>query len=140
MARRIPLISLFAADAISVTGNVLALIAIPWFVLEQSGSAALTGIVAFFTTLATVVASFFGGMGVAIYAVGWLLLPDEEKETSILQDLINKQRSQSSSWTSAEPREVPGDYAPSRPYDQQVRSEPVDVPPARPTTGGEPKP
>jgi MFS family permease len=61
MARRVPLIALFLSDGISVTGNVLALIAIPWFVLEQSGSAALTGIVAFFTTLATVVASFFGG-------------------------------------------------------------------------------
>ena len=61
MARRIPLIALFTSEAISVTGNVMALIAIPWFVLEQSGSAALTGIVAFFTTLATVVASFFGG-------------------------------------------------------------------------------
>jgi MFS family permease len=61
MARRVPLIALFLSEAISVTGNVMALIAIPWFVLEQSGSAALTGIVAFFTTLATVVASFFGG-------------------------------------------------------------------------------
>ncbi|HEY7599546.1 MAG TPA: MFS transporter, partial [Candidatus Limnocylindrales bacterium] len=61
MTRRVPLLALFGADAISVTGNVLALVAIPWFVLEQSGSAALTGIVAFFTTLATVLASFFGG-------------------------------------------------------------------------------
>ena len=61
MARRVPLIALYLSDAISVTGNVLALVAIPWFVLEQSGSAALTGIVAFFTTLATVLASFFGG-------------------------------------------------------------------------------
>jgi MFS family permease len=61
MARRTPLFALYLADAISVTGNVLALVAIPWFVLEQSGSAALTGIVAFFTTLATVLASFFGG-------------------------------------------------------------------------------
>jgi MFS family permease len=61
MARRIPLLALYAADAVSVTGNVLTLIAIPWFVLELTGSAAITGIVAFFTALAAVVASFFGG-------------------------------------------------------------------------------
>jgi MFS family permease len=61
MSRRLPLLSLLAADAISVTGNVLAMVAIPWFVLETTDSAALTGVVAFFTALATVVASFFGG-------------------------------------------------------------------------------
>ena len=61
MSRRLPLLSLFAADAISVTGNVLAMVAIPWFVLETTDSAAMTGLVAFFTAGATVVASFFGG-------------------------------------------------------------------------------
>jgi MFS family permease len=61
MSRRLPLLSLFAADAISVTGNVLAMVAIPWFVLETTDSAAMTGLVAFFTAAATVVASFFGG-------------------------------------------------------------------------------
>ena len=39
----------------------MALVAIPWFVLELTGSAALTGIVAFFSTLAAVIAAFFGG-------------------------------------------------------------------------------
>ena len=61
MARRVPLLALYAADAVSVTGNMLTLIAIPWFVLELTGSAAVTGVVAFFTALAAVVASFFGG-------------------------------------------------------------------------------
>jgi MFS family permease len=62
MARkRLPLLGLYAADAISVTGNIMALIALPWFVLELTGSAALTGIAAFFSTLAAVVAAFFGG-------------------------------------------------------------------------------
>ncbi|HEX6127635.1 MAG TPA: MFS transporter [Candidatus Limnocylindria bacterium] len=61
MSRRLPLLALFAADAISVTGNVLAMVAIPWFVLETTDSAAMTGVVAFFTAGATVVASFFGG-------------------------------------------------------------------------------
>ncbi len=59
--RRLPLIALFAADAISVTGNVLALVAVPWFVLELTGSAALTGITAFFSALASLLAAFFGG-------------------------------------------------------------------------------
>ncbi|HEY8135427.1 MAG TPA: MFS transporter [Candidatus Limnocylindrales bacterium] len=61
MARRLPLLALYSADAISVTGNVMALVAIPWFVLELTGSAALTGVAAFFSTLAAVVAAFFGG-------------------------------------------------------------------------------
>jgi MFS family permease len=39
----------------------MALVAIPWFVLELTGSAALTGVAAFFSTLAAVVAAFFGG-------------------------------------------------------------------------------
>ncbi|HYI22554.1 MAG TPA: MFS transporter [Candidatus Limnocylindrales bacterium] len=59
--RRLPLLALFAADAISVTGNVLALVAVPWFVLELTGSAALTGITAFFSALASLLAAFFGG-------------------------------------------------------------------------------
>lgn len=61
MKKRVPLLALWTSAAISMTGNVLALVAIPWFVLDLTGSAALTGIVAFFTALATVVASFFGG-------------------------------------------------------------------------------
>lgn len=61
MSRRLPLLALYSADAISVTGNVMALVAIPWFVLELTGSAALTGLAAFFSTLAAVVAAFFGG-------------------------------------------------------------------------------
>lgn len=58
---RLPILALFAANAISMTGNVLTLVAIPWFVLETTGSAALTGVVAFFTTLPAVIAGFFGG-------------------------------------------------------------------------------
>jgi MFS family permease len=58
---RLPILALFTANAISMTGNVLTLVAVPWFVLETTGSAALTGLVAFFTTLPAVIASFFGG-------------------------------------------------------------------------------
>ncbi|GAA1024092.1 hypothetical protein Aple_095320 [Acrocarpospora pleiomorpha] len=40
------------------------------------------------------IASLFGGLGVGIYAVAWLLIPDQGKDASIVQDLIenNKDR------------------------------------------------
>jgi len=37
------------------------MIAVPWFVLETTGSAAKTGLVGFFTALPAVIATFFGG-------------------------------------------------------------------------------
>jgi MFS family permease len=60
--RRLPLYALFVADAISLSGNVVALVAIPWFVLQETGSAALTGLTGFFTWLPVVIAAFFGGV------------------------------------------------------------------------------
>jgi MFS family permease len=62
MKRRAPLYALFVADAISLSGNVVALVAIPWFVLQETGSAALTGLTGFFTWLPVVIAAFFGGV------------------------------------------------------------------------------
>jgi MFS family permease len=59
---RAPLFALFTAEALSMTGNVVTLTAIPWFVLETTGSAARTGITAFFTTLPVVLSAFFGGV------------------------------------------------------------------------------
>ena len=59
--RPVPIVALFTANAISMTGNMLALIAIPWFVLQTTGSAAQTGITGFFTVLPVVVAAFLGG-------------------------------------------------------------------------------
>jgi phage shock protein PspC (stress-responsive transcriptional regulator) len=41
---------------------------------------------------ALAVATFFGGLGVGIYAIGWLLLPDESKDRSIIQDLVDKNK------------------------------------------------
>lgn len=38
------------------------------------------------------VASLFGGLGVGIYVIGWLLLPDEGKNRSILQDLVDRNK------------------------------------------------
>src|SRR5258706_12804410 len=57
----VPLYSLFIANAISLVGNVFTLIAIPWFVLQTTGSATKTGITGFFNILPVVLAGFFGG-------------------------------------------------------------------------------
>lgn len=59
--QHLPIFALFTANAISMIGNVLAVVAIPWFVLQTTGSATQTGITGFFTILPVVVAAFFGG-------------------------------------------------------------------------------
>lgn len=52
------------------------------------------------------VMSFFGGLGIGIYAVAWLLVPEEGRATSIVQDLINKQqfKSHEGPWHQAPPQ------------------------------------
>ena len=76
----IPLYSLFIANAISLVGNVFSLIAIPWFVLQTTGSATKTGITGFFTILPVVLAGFLGGT--LIDRLGY-------KRTSIISDLAS---------------------------------------------------
>jgi MFS family permease len=80
MMQRVPILSLFVANAISMAGNVLAAIAIPWFVLQTTGSAAQTGITGFFTVLPVVLAGFLGGA--LIDRLGY-------KPTSIVADLAS---------------------------------------------------
>ncbi len=46
-----PLIPLIAAHAVSLLGNVVAAVAVPWFVLSTTGSPARTGVIAFFAAL-----------------------------------------------------------------------------------------
>ncbi len=58
---RLPVYVLLTANAVSLTGNVLSNLAIPWFVLETTGSAAQTGVVAAAGLVPTVVAALFGG-------------------------------------------------------------------------------
>ncbi|MFF5109835.1 PspC domain-containing protein [Streptosporangium sp. NPDC000509] len=41
---------------------------------------------------ALAIATFFGGLGIAVYAIGWVLLPDERKDRSLLQDVIDKNK------------------------------------------------
>jgi len=59
--RRVPLFVFLTANAISFVGNNLTMIAVPWFVLETTNSAAKTGLVGFFTALPAILAAFFGG-------------------------------------------------------------------------------
>src|SRR3954451_21347009 len=61
LKNRVPLFALLLANAISMIGNNFSAVAIPWFVLETTGSPARTGVVAFATVLPTVMTAIFGG-------------------------------------------------------------------------------
>lgn len=56
------LFALLAADGISSLGNLVTLIAVPWFVLQTTGSAARTGIITFFAAVPVVLAGPLGGL------------------------------------------------------------------------------
>jgi MFS family permease len=58
---RRPLYGWLVADGLSVTGTRVSMLAIPLFVLEQTGSATQTGLVALFETLPLVVFKVLGG-------------------------------------------------------------------------------
>jgi MFS family permease len=58
---RWPFRALLTANAISITGTAMTLLAVPWFVLETTGSAARTGIAAACETVPLVVASALSG-------------------------------------------------------------------------------
>lgn len=58
---RRPLAALYIANGVSLTGNVMTLTAIPWFVLRTTGSASKTGLIAFFAFVPVVLASIVGG-------------------------------------------------------------------------------
>ena len=60
--RQAPLYALYAAETISLAGNAVAQLAIPWYVLTTTGSPALTGLAVFFNFLPIVLAAFFGGV------------------------------------------------------------------------------
>ena len=61
MRRRTPLFGLLAANAISIAGNVLTLLAIPWFVLQTTGSPTRTGITAAVGTAPMILSAAFSG-------------------------------------------------------------------------------
>ena len=60
-ATRVPLVALLAAEGVSIAGNQMALVVIPLFVLQTTGSASRTGVTMFVTFLPTVIAGLFGG-------------------------------------------------------------------------------
>ncbi len=78
MPRRAPLYALYAAETISLAGNAVAQLAIPWYVLTTTGSPALTGLAVFFNFLPFVLAGLFGG--VIVDRLGF-------RATSIVADL-----------------------------------------------------
>src|SRR5687768_8809028 len=75
-----PLGALLAADGISQAGNWLTMVAVPWFVLETTGSPARAGLTAAAEAFAIVVAGFFGGA--LVDRLG-------HKRTSIIGDLAS---------------------------------------------------
>ncbi len=80
MSKRAPLYALYAADAISLAGNSVAQLAIPWFVLTTTGSATYTALAVFFNFLPIVLAGFLGG--VVVDRLGF-------RRTSIVADLAS---------------------------------------------------
>lgn len=56
-----PLTALLVAQAVSVTGNRIALVAIPWFVLQTTGSAVQTGVAVAANTLPAIAAGLLAG-------------------------------------------------------------------------------
>ncbi|MDH4136425.1 MAG: MFS transporter, partial [Anaerolineae bacterium] len=78
--QRCPIYAFLTANAISLIGNNLTMIAVPWFVLETTGSAAKTGLVGFFTALPAIIAAFFGGTLVDHFG---------RKQMSIISDMAS---------------------------------------------------
>jgi MFS family permease len=60
-AQRLPILALLGANIISLIGSTLTMIALPWFVLQTTGSAAMTGLAGFSMALPGLVAGIFGG-------------------------------------------------------------------------------
>jgi MFS family permease len=78
--RRGPLFALLAANAVSMSGNVAALVAIPWFVLQTTGSAARTGVIAAAGLVPVVISGLMGGA--LVDRLGY-------RRTSVLADLAS---------------------------------------------------
>lgn len=57
-----------------------------------SGFGRYFGIDANIIRVLLVVVTVFGGAGVLAYALAWMLIPEEGRPTSMVQDLINKQQ------------------------------------------------
>ena len=78
--RRLPLTGLLAANAVSLVGSGLTAVALPWFVLQTTGSAGRTGLVAGVAVLPAFIAGIFGGA--LVDRVGF-------KRVSVAADLVS---------------------------------------------------
>jgi MFS family permease len=77
---RTPIYALLAANTLSFMAEAVAMVVIPWFVLELTGSYARMGIIGFFTFLPRVVATFLGGQ--VVDRIGF-------RTSSIVSDLLS---------------------------------------------------
>ncbi len=77
---RRPLLGLLTANTISQFGNSFSWLAIPWFVLETTGSASRTGITAAMSVIPLVVVGIFGGA--VVDRMGY-------RRASIISDLLS---------------------------------------------------
>lgn len=59
--RRLPVVGFLTGTGISLLGNAMALLAIPWFVLDTTGSASQTGFAGVATALPMAISAVFGG-------------------------------------------------------------------------------
>jgi MFS family permease len=75
-----PILAFFTGSAISYVGDMLTLLAVPWFVLQTTGSVTRTGITAFFATLPAVLSALFGS--VLVDRLGY-------KRTSVIGDIAS---------------------------------------------------
>jgi MFS family permease len=78
--RRLPIVAFFLGSVISYVGDILTLLAIPWFVLQTTHSVTQTGIAAFFSTLPLVLSSFLST---------WLVDRFGYKQTSVVGDILS---------------------------------------------------
>jgi MFS family permease len=60
-SKRLPIVALVAANAVSQLGNVVAVVALPWFVLVTTGSPLRMGLTAFAGTLPIAIGAIVGG-------------------------------------------------------------------------------
>ena len=78
--RRTPVWALLGASTVSLLGEGVTAVAIPWFVYETTGSVARMGVVAAFTALARIIAMFFGGT--LVDRIGF-------RQVSVLADVLS---------------------------------------------------
>jgi predicted MFS family arabinose efflux permease len=75
-----PIYALLTGNIISYVGDIMTMLAIPWFVLQTTGSVIQMGITGLFSTLPMVFSAFFGSA--LVDRLGY-------KRTSVLGDILN---------------------------------------------------